>query len=122
MASLSVIRKPKTMELGAVQPAEMIVLRNEKTMIGRHPPEQGIDLQLPVFAVNRQHALITRSQGAYWIEDFGSRNGTYLGQTLISDRARLYDGDEIRICDFVLLFRDDATSPRGNPVDPANGA
>jgi pSer/pThr/pTyr-binding forkhead associated (FHA) protein len=122
VATLSVIRKPNSEQLGPVLPAEVIVLCNEKTMIGRRQLELGIDLQLPAFFVNRQHALVTRLEGAYWIDDLASRNGTFLNNTLLRHRARLSDGDQIRITDYVLLFRDDVTSSQVDPVHPASGA
>jgi hypothetical protein len=111
VASLSVIRQPDPKQVGPVRPADVIALCKDETLIGRNPPECGIDLQLPSFKVTRQHARITRAAGAYWIEDLQSRNGTYLNQAPLLGRPRLSDGDQIRIGDYVLLFREDANPP-----------
>ena len=55
-------------------------------------------------AVSRQHALVTLKEGAYWIEDLGSKNGTKINGTLISAPQRLNPGDRIDIGPCSLVF------------------
>ena len=55
-------------------------------------------------AVSRQHARVSRKDGAYWIEDLGSKNGTKINNTLISAPHRLSPGDRIDIGPCSLVF------------------
>ena len=50
------------------------------------------DLRLVVRGVSRHHALITRDGNAYWLEDAGSTNGTFLnGQRITRERLEHLD-------------------------------
>ncbi len=64
-----------------------------ETVLGRSPEA---DLVLPDDKVSRQHCRITRTGSALEVEDLGSSNGTFVNGTLIT-RARLMDGDELRV-------------------------
>jgi hypothetical protein len=83
---------------------DVIVLCKAETLIGRYPPEDGIDLQLLEPHVNRRHARITCAEGACWIEDLKSVNGTWVNNVRVSGRAPLTDGDEIRVGSYSLYF------------------
>jgi sigma-B regulation protein RsbU (phosphoserine phosphatase) len=52
---------------------------------------------------SRQHARITRENGAFIIEDLGSGNGTQVNHAPIK-RQVLQNGDEIGICDALFRF------------------
>jgi sigma-B regulation protein RsbU (phosphoserine phosphatase) len=78
------------------------------TVLGRHPH---CEVVIDVGAVSRRHAQVDRIGDAYFIQDLGSRNGTYVNERQISDRRQLREGDTIRICDVVYTFHDkDPTS------------
>jgi hypothetical protein len=47
--------------------------------------------------VSREHAVIVRDEGAYYIEDLGSSNGTWFDKRRIS-RRQIQEGDEYFIC------------------------
>jgi len=76
-------------------------LSEPRVVLGRHPSCQ---IVLPNGAVSRQHARILESHGTYYIEDLRSRNKTYVNGELAESRQKLEDGDEIRLCDMVLMF------------------
>ena len=63
-------------------------------VIGR-TPECSVQIVAP--SVSRRHARIIVSSDGATIEDFGSLNGTFVGEQRISEPTRLQDGDEIRI-------------------------
>lgn len=73
------------------------------TTIGRQPDQH---VQLLDRRVSKAHALITFSEGAYYLQDKGSRNGTYINGALVARRTRLHTGDEISIGSSTLLFQD----------------
>lgn len=75
--------------------------------------EAGIRIDLG--RVSRLHARIRVDGERAWLEDLGSKNGTFLrGQRLLAP-AELADGDQIGIGTVVLLFRAgaDATTETG---------
>ncbi len=55
---------------------------------------------------SRHHAIIhTQSEGAFWLLDLGSSNGTYLNGRRVSKPSRLRNGDTIQIGAFQAVFR-----------------
>ncbi len=52
-------------------------------------------LHLPLEGVSRQHARIVFQDGAYWVEDLGSANGTVVQGARVT-RHRLADGDVVQ--------------------------
>ena len=64
-------------------------------VIGR-TPECSVQIVAP--SVSRKHARIVVSpDGGATLEDFGSLNGTFVGERRISEPTKLEDGDQIRI-------------------------
>lgn len=53
------------------------------------------------------HARLYSRANAYYVEDMGSTNGTYLNSARLDGEARLNDLDEIRIGDTELRFEVD---------------
>lgn len=53
---------------------------------------------------SRKHSHIFRQEGVYYIEDMGSRNGTYVNGKL-TKKLRLEGGEEIHIGETTLLFQ-----------------
>lgn len=89
-------------------------LINDESTIGRWDADNGVfpDIDLDAFdtdaKVSRRHARIYRSNGAYFIEDLGSTNGTYVnrGRRLLPGNSEgLNDGDEVIVGKTFLRFR-----------------
>ena len=70
--------------------------------IGRHPD---CDVVIESVSVSRQHAQIIRVNGAFYVEDLSSRNGTLVNNSEISTKTRLFDGTKIKICDVLFTFQ-----------------
>ena len=52
---------------------------------------------LPDGYASAEHALITRRQGQWWLEDQGSRNGTLLNDMVLEGTAVISAGDIIAV-------------------------
>jgi hypothetical protein len=48
-------------------------------------------------AMSRMHGQILKKGDGYFIEDLGSKNGTYIGKHRVDGLAELKDGDVIRV-------------------------
>ena len=81
------------------------ILDKEVSFIGRHP---SAEITLPLPRISRQHAKITRSPQGYFLEDLGSRNGTFInGEEIGPVPQRLSTGDEIVLGGKVVLHFND---------------
>jgi FHA domain/zinc-ribbon domain len=72
----------------------------ERTTIGRSPD---CEIFLDDVTVSRKHAVLTRRDSGFFIEDLGSLNGTFLNRHRI-ESAELSDGDELQIGKYRLTF------------------
>ena len=54
--------------------------------------------------MSRRHAEITRTADGYMVRDAGSLNGTYVNQQRIEEPVFLYQGDELQVGKFRLVF------------------
>src|SRR2546421_2681213 len=72
----------------------------EQTTIGRSP-DCGIFLD--DVTVSRKHAVLSRKNGTFTIEDQGSLNGTFVNRKR-GESAELADGDELQIGKYRLTF------------------
>jgi serine phosphatase RsbU (regulator of sigma subunit)/pSer/pThr/pTyr-binding forkhead associated (FHA) protein len=61
-------------------------LEGNTTVLGR---QADCTICLPAKAVSRQHAQIVQTDGAYFLEDLDSSNGTFLNGTRLSPRVRV---------------------------------
>ncbi|HNB60785.1 MAG TPA: FHA domain-containing protein, partial [Phycisphaerales bacterium] len=65
---------------------------NEPQLIGRSSEA----LQLGDNTISRRHAELTPDDGAWYIRDLSSQNGTYVNGVRIAERTKLRLGDQIR--------------------------
>jgi serine phosphatase RsbU (regulator of sigma subunit)/pSer/pThr/pTyr-binding forkhead associated (FHA) protein len=94
-------------EFEGFQPGRRHALVGDRMVLGRHPD---CDVVIESAAVSRQHAHILRIDGGLFIEDLGSRNGTFVNGQLVQGRQRLVDGDRVRVCEVALQFSDSSGS------------
>jgi pSer/pThr/pTyr-binding forkhead associated (FHA) protein len=71
------------------------------TAMGR---DAGTDVVVNDEAASARHAIVELSDGAWWIEDQGSTNGTLLNGARIGRRERIRDGDVVDIGRVSLRF------------------
>jgi hypothetical protein len=87
---------------GGGRAGEHFVPHGDRTTIGRSPE---CDIFLDDVTVSRKHAVLVRKEGAFFIEDQGSLNGTFLNRRRI-ESGRLENGDELQIGKYKLSFLD----------------
>lgn len=78
-------------------------LPDEQVVIGR---ADDADIQLLDAKVSRKHAVIRKSVAGFMIQDFTTRNGTWVNQESI-DKSLLFHGDTVRIGAYELAFLDE---------------
>jgi diguanylate cyclase (GGDEF)-like protein len=76
-------------------------LRARAALIGR---DGAADLSLTDESVSSHHTLISMDARGIYIEDLGSRNGTFLNGERVTARRPLADGDQLRLGSTVLKF------------------
>jgi pSer/pThr/pTyr-binding forkhead associated (FHA) protein len=76
------------------------LIEKDVTTAGRHPES---DIFLDDITVSRRHAEIRRKDGAFFVHDMGSLNGTYVNRERV-DNTQLANGDELQIGKFKLAF------------------
>jgi hypothetical protein len=85
---------------GGGRVGESFALHGDRMTVGRRPDS---DVVLDDVTVSRDHALIVRRNGGFWLDDLGSLNGTYVNRRRI-DSHRLEDGDELQVGKYKLTF------------------
>ncbi|MEX2174906.1 MAG: SpoIIE family protein phosphatase [Pirellulaceae bacterium] len=89
-------------------------LKGDTYILGRHPDCQ---IYIEVGAVSRNHCQIVREGGTYFLEDLGSRNGTFVNDEpeKLEGRRALKPGDQLRVCEVSFAFGKDDT-PRAQAL------
>jgi hypothetical protein len=85
---------------GGGRVGESFPLAGERLTIGRRPDS---DVFLDDVTVSRDHALLVRRGGEYYLDDLGSLNGTYVNRHRIESH-RLEDGDELQVGKYKLTY------------------
>ena len=85
---------------GGGRVGESFALDGDRMTIGRRPDS---DVFLDDVTVSRDHALLVKRSGDYYLDDLGSLNGTYVNRHRIESH-RLEDGDEVQVGKFKLTF------------------
>jgi serine phosphatase RsbU (regulator of sigma subunit) len=79
-------------------------LGRESVEIGRQGDS---DIYLESLAVSRQHARLYREGQAWFVEDAGSSNGTFVNGNQVSGRVALRENDSLQIGPYVFALRAD---------------
>ncbi len=85
---------------GGGRVGESFAVDRERMSIGRRPDAE---VFLDDVTVSRDHALLIRRGEAFYLDDMGSLNGTYVNRSRIESQ-RLEEGDEVQIGKYKLTF------------------
>ena len=101
--------------LSGPQSGKRYEIKGEKCILGRHPD---CHIVIEVTAVSRNHCQIVREGNSCYLEDLGSRNGTFLNSetSKIETRRLLKPGDEVRVCEVTFRFAGDPSPGLAAPT------
>lgn len=74
---------------------------DDVALIGRG---EAAGVRLTDTSISRQHASIRRENGAYWVVDLGSANGTFVNDVALTTGRALRNGDRVQFGDRILSF------------------
>ena len=99
-------------EKGALR-GRKVAINASSVIIGRGGKNIECDIVLPERQISRQHAEIVLEQGAYYLRDLDSKNGTYVNDQPVQGTVRLQDNDTVQIalCERFRFVGADATLP-----------
>jgi pSer/pThr/pTyr-binding forkhead associated (FHA) protein len=109
-AYLEVVHGPNVGQRNLLLATEVTIGRAEDALI-----------RLPHEDVSRVHARVVYEDDGFVIRDNESRNGTYVGGTLVHECV-LHDGDLIQIGQTVLRFRTDHSETLLSPAAGGGGS
>ncbi|NLK00586.1 MAG: FHA domain-containing protein, partial [Clostridia bacterium] len=76
-------------------------LLGARTTLGRSD-ENHVVIQDPYSS--QKHAAVFIRNGQYWVQDLGSKNGTFLNEVPLKKPTVLADGDQLRIGGIIFKF------------------
>jgi hypothetical protein len=100
LADLRIEGPALVVRAGGGRAGETFALEGDRVVVGRSPE---CEIFLDDVTVSRRHALISRGDDGFMIEDEGSLNGTYVNRRRV-ENAKLEDGDEVQIGKYRLTF------------------
>ncbi len=92
-----------------------VTIDKDELVIGRG---EECDLTLNDRAISRQHARIWREGEAYYIEDLGSKNGTWVNGEPLQQPRVLVDGDKIQLALTVRIAFTESDATVELSIDP----
>jgi pSer/pThr/pTyr-binding forkhead associated (FHA) protein len=96
------------------QVLKKIPLEAPQLTIGRKPDN---DLVIDNPAVSEHHARIIKEEGAFFVEDLGSTNGTFLNDAKVQ-KQKLKNTDRVSIGKHALIYQDEVAAPPPPPPLP----
>lgn len=97
-------------------------LTAKPTMIGRiaaNDVKRYDSVVIPDVTVGRRHAVIECHDGAFWLQDQGSVNGSYVNGERVEGEKRLKNGDYLKIHKFTFQFIEKNTVPNKSMTESA---
>ena len=86
-----------------------ITLHGDRSMVGRH-----VTADIPLFnaTVNKYHAVLTRTDAGYTVEDWNSRSGTFVNGVRVVESMLLKDSDSIAMGTVKLTYHQTTVQER----------
>lgn len=97
-------------------PASEQVLTGESALVGR---ASNAEVMVADTLVSRQHARFSRRADAWWVEDLGARNRTYVNDQVLTSPVAVRVGDVVKVGETTLRVLAEPERPTG--VDAGSG-
>jgi predicted component of type VI protein secretion system len=101
-------RRARSLQVGAAPRLTLVTAAGvvsaggrSRLVLGRAP---SCDVVLAGRHISRQHAALVRRLDGWWLEDLGSRNGTWCEGERVS-RRRVVHGDVLELADVIVRCR-----------------
>ena len=91
--TLQVVKGPRV--------GEILTIDKSSATLGRGAD---VDLRIPDPSLSRSHARFEREGESLWVVDMGSRNGTAVDGSRITERRKLENGEHITVGNVILRF------------------
>lgn len=106
-------KQPRRARDSGKAPKKLLVIDDRGSKVGTFKLEQPLQLgradacqiRLGDTYISQFHARIFPRDGAWYVEDLGSTNGTYLNQRKLSGPSELHAGDRLRLGKTTLELR-----------------
>ena len=97
-----VIGDPKNL-FGSLTPdsGDVWPLVDSEYSIGRDDTN---DIPVPDGSISSKHARLIRNERGFWVEDVGSRNGTFVNGEKVTEKRLLSNGDLVRFGKVIMTF------------------
>jgi hypothetical protein len=104
--------KPSGVSFWLKDPSGIYPLKQGLNSVGRMPDN---DVIVPDGSVSRRHcAIVVHASRGCELHDTASKNGTFVNGNRIAGPTRLANGDEIRMCDHIIVFQAADAPPPGD--------
>lgn len=101
----SQVRPPELSLAQQLQPEAVRRFQVSEVLLGRDP---GCDFPLDDVTVSQRHARLSFHHGQWWVEDLGSKNGTFVNGQPVSQAQVVVSGDELQLGQVRLLVQLDS--------------
>ncbi|MFM8634534.1 MAG: FHA domain-containing protein [Planctomycetia bacterium] len=92
-----------------------IAIKRDQLLVGR---AEECDVRPLSDEVSRRHCAVRIEPDVVWVEDLGSRNGTLVNGTKITEKTKVYDGDLIKVGNLELRVSGGTERKPGTPEAP----
>lgn len=99
--------EPRLVDIGRVTGRTHYVLSDRVARISRMEGQDSVNVfnvTIPDDVISREHAFIELRDGAYWLTDTGSNNGTFLNEERVRGSVKLSSGDLLRFATYAFRF------------------
>ena len=114
---------PRLIDIRGISGRRSYSLDHKMVRISRAPAADTanvVTVHIPRDVISRAHAFIDWRDGAYWVTDPGSNNGTYVNDERVAGSRALCHGDRVRFAAFEFEFEHPPArvdAPAGLPLD-----
>lgn len=96
-----------------------IAINRDQLLVGR---AEECDVRPLSDEVSRRHCAVRIEPDVVWVEDLGSRNGTFVNGSKITEKTKVYDGDLIKVGNLELRVAGGTERKPGSPGTPESPA